>query len=769
MGDQFALDASKSDGTVPSVPDLSRRCSACKTQLSRENSRQFARDLGPSMADVAPELADKPIKPIARMSLESKPGHFIVNVPVMSSVSGAGGKDLPQVQLTSPLERESPIQANLAIIQPGDALEQEADSIAEKVMARTPSLPQREKAQLIQMQRSSSQAAFSSVPPIVNEVLRSPGLPLDEATREFMEPRFGCDFGQVRIHQDEHAMQSAYELGAFAYTLGNDIVLGSGQHHPQMPDGMKLLAHELAHVVQQSDASKSLGNAQIQRLRDQTHDIAFDITGIFEGGKPDSLQTVDMGIISYGKHQATLSSGSLYEVLKLFAETSQTPTSIQLATYLDRVKSKDGALRSDAMFLKLLKDAAREDAMNQAQDDVFSKMYYEPAKEAAIKDGVTSALGIAIYYDTNIQGGLATVRTRTRQHFSALQDAPTEQEWLRFFLGERSNYLTKVAASQRTKAIELRNKGNEGKAHTLETNASMLESAARGRVGVFQNLVNSGNLDLKQGDANQQIAIGRDKVFAVDSVYRQMVDLISPEVASGAKPDFAQAFKILNGLNMAQLLAALAGLQQRGYLLMLMMNFSYAPKGGAWAARTQAAIQAVLVKGKMDSDAFDKKILSSVWPESAQYPDQRETILRYIGRSRKELNSDTLAVSTNLLRDPLSGNINNYSEIFRELNPLSMDRMLKTFTELKSIKMLDMIERNFDQAKNIGVFEDRIWVAIEAVQQKGRISWEDFEQTVLNIKLPTFQTVETDQRDLILRYLGKPIARPKRERKGQKA
>jgi hypothetical protein len=55
---------------------------------------------------------------------------------------------------------------------------------------------------------------------------------------------------------------------------------------------------------------------------DQTQDIVFDITGHFEGGKPDSLQTVDAGIISYGMHQATLASGSLYNVLKRYTELS---------------------------------------------------------------------------------------------------------------------------------------------------------------------------------------------------------------------------------------------------------------------------------------------------------------------------------------------------------------------------------------------------------------------------------------------------------------
>ena len=96
-----------------------------------------------------------------------------------------------------------------------------------------------------------NQAEPSSVPPIVNEVLRSPGQSLDAATRAFMEPRFGHDFSQVRIHTDAHAAESAKAVNALAYTVGRDVVLGAGQYQPRTDEGRKLLAHELTHVVQQ--------------------------------------------------------------------------------------------------------------------------------------------------------------------------------------------------------------------------------------------------------------------------------------------------------------------------------------------------------------------------------------------------------------------------------------------------------------------------------------------------------------------------------------
>jgi hypothetical protein len=89
-------------------------------------------------------------------------------------------------------------------------------------------------------------------PPIVHEVLGSPGQPLDQATRAFMEPRFGHDFSQVRVHTDARAVESTGGVNALAYTVGQDVVFGPGQYAPKTSEGRRLLAHELTHVVQQS-------------------------------------------------------------------------------------------------------------------------------------------------------------------------------------------------------------------------------------------------------------------------------------------------------------------------------------------------------------------------------------------------------------------------------------------------------------------------------------------------------------------------------------
>ena len=79
----------------------------------------------------------------------------------------------------------------------------------------------------------------------------SGGRPLDSATREFFEPRFGRDFGHVRVHTDASAAGSARNLDALAYTYGSDIVFAAGRFDVSSDGGRHLLAHELAHVVQQ--------------------------------------------------------------------------------------------------------------------------------------------------------------------------------------------------------------------------------------------------------------------------------------------------------------------------------------------------------------------------------------------------------------------------------------------------------------------------------------------------------------------------------------
>jgi len=95
----------------------------------------------------------------------------------------------------------------------------------------------------------------STAPGVVHDVVQSTGQPLDATNRSFMESRFGHDFGNVRIHADSRAGESARSVNALAYTVGNHVVFDPGAYSPQSTEGRRLLAHELTHVVQQSGGS----------------------------------------------------------------------------------------------------------------------------------------------------------------------------------------------------------------------------------------------------------------------------------------------------------------------------------------------------------------------------------------------------------------------------------------------------------------------------------------------------------------------------------
>jgi outer membrane protein OmpA-like peptidoglycan-associated protein len=87
--------------------------------------------------------------------------------------------------------------------------------------------------------------------------LRGGGQPLPQTVRTFFEPRFGCDFGRIRVHADSEASEIARQLNARAFTVGRDIVFGAGQYAPETLAGRKLLGHEFVHVKQQTGADSS--------------------------------------------------------------------------------------------------------------------------------------------------------------------------------------------------------------------------------------------------------------------------------------------------------------------------------------------------------------------------------------------------------------------------------------------------------------------------------------------------------------------------------
>ncbi len=104
--------------------------------------------------------------------------------------------------------------------------------------------------------------------------MRSPGRPLEPTLRATMESRFGHDFSRVRVHADGLADASAEVVRARAYTLGSHIAFARGAYDPATDAGTRLVAHELAHVVQQSRTHGSCGEGEAEREAAHTADAA---------------------------------------------------------------------------------------------------------------------------------------------------------------------------------------------------------------------------------------------------------------------------------------------------------------------------------------------------------------------------------------------------------------------------------------------------------------------------------------------------------------
>jgi len=180
-------------------------------------------------------------------------------------------------------QEQLPNQTKLAISEPGDISEREADRIAGEVMA-TPAVPAVVGASS-RIQRFAGQATgpMDAVPDSVNRTLANPGRPLERALRQDMEQRFGYGFSDVHVHVGDQAERSAHDVGADAYAVGRDIVFGAGKYEPGTAAGKHLLAHELTHVIQQtgstgsSSAAAASKNRRLARYRSKGKDtIAFD-------------------------------------------------------------------------------------------------------------------------------------------------------------------------------------------------------------------------------------------------------------------------------------------------------------------------------------------------------------------------------------------------------------------------------------------------------------------------------------------------------------
>lgn len=220
------------------------------------------------------------------------------------------------------------IQTKLIVGRADDIYEREADRIAGMIMRMPePKAQQGDKKNDLLKARVmgyrpviGKEASDKEVSPTVHEVLHSSGQPLDFATRNFMESRFGRDFSQIRIHADPKAAESARAVNAQAYTTGQDIVFGTGHYAPVTNDGQQLIAHELVHVLQQR-------TGVLQRTPDQTTLQTFDQRASVVRAHPAYLAPANRSIADDIIRMARIRDNCLYYIdwLTLLFDTPDAP------------------------------------------------------------------------------------------------------------------------------------------------------------------------------------------------------------------------------------------------------------------------------------------------------------------------------------------------------------------------------------------------------------------------------------------------------------
>ncbi|MEZ4731301.1 MAG: DUF4157 domain-containing protein [Caldilineaceae bacterium] len=152
------------------------------------------------------------------------------------------------------------LQAKAHSVQPDNSLERQAEAVADQVVAKPlgAQVPSgRDKITPYNVSPAGRSSLHVSavdegiISTIVRHGVSSPGRPLAPLVQSELESRFGQGLGQVRVHTDRRAAESAQALNAHAYTVGHDIIFGRGHYAPQQHTGRHLLAHELTHVLQQ--------------------------------------------------------------------------------------------------------------------------------------------------------------------------------------------------------------------------------------------------------------------------------------------------------------------------------------------------------------------------------------------------------------------------------------------------------------------------------------------------------------------------------------
>lgn len=211
----------------------------------------------------------------------------------------------------------------------------------------------------------------------------------------------------------------------------------------------------------------------LTELQKQT---AQAIVNIFETGHPQgeygqvTLLPNDPGHLTYGRSQTTLGSGNLYLLIKDYTEAPGAEFATKLGNYLERLKDRDFSLDHDRKFRSLLREAGNDPVMQAVQDQFFDRVYWNPSTHSASVLGVTTALGVAVVYDSRIHGSWPRMRDRTNSRHGLTKDIG-QNTWIEHYVNVRREWLGNHSNSLLRKTIY--------------------------RMEVFRNLIHETNWDLR--------------------------------------------------------------------------------------------------------------------------------------------------------------------------------------------------------------------------------------------------------------------------------
>ncbi len=170
------------------------------------------------------------------------------------------------------------------------------------------------------------------------------------------------------------------------------------------------------------------------------------IINVFETSQPRgdygrvTILKGDRGHLTYGRSQTTLSSGNLYLLIKAYCDEEEAQYTLALKHYLSRLLQRDTSLDYDLTLHMLLRKAGDDPVMQEAQDLFFDRAYWEPSVKSAQALDITTALGIAVVYDSRVHGSWKFIRDKTIDHYGEVQSIG-EETWVKQYIYVRRGWL----------------------------------------------------------------------------------------------------------------------------------------------------------------------------------------------------------------------------------------------------------------------------------------------------------------------------------------